>query len=431
MKLKSLLLASIAFMALCHVNTANAKRVELDKVAVKVNNGVILDSEIQVLIDRVKNTAKESGQKLPSDKALRRQAIDKLIQQTLLLQTAGRMGLVISDGQLDQTLNQIAKEQGSTLDQLRQSVEASGDNFQAYREEVRNEMISSRALRAQVERRIYISLQEVEALLKIIEQQGQSNEEYNLGHILVEIPVDATAKDIEEQKKRAEKVIEMLDGGREFKEVAIASSGGPRALDGGQMGWMNINEMPTLFAEAVRGEKKDAIIGPLRSGAGFHIVKLQDIRGRQVVETVEVRSRHILVKPSIIVSEEKARNMLAGFAKDLRAGEADFGELAKEHSEDPGSALNGGEYDWTDPTTYAGEFRDALLSLEKDQISEPFRTQFGWHIVQLLDKRVADKTEMAKKNRAHQMLFSRRFKEESFALQREMRENAYIEMVDE
>jgi len=189
----------------------------------------------------------------------------------------------------------------------------------------------------------------------------------------------------------------------------------------GQLGWMSINEMPSLFAEAVKGSKKDAIIGPLRSGAGFHIIKVQDIRGRQVVETTEVRSRHILIKPSIILSEEKARNMLNGFAKDLRAGKADFAELAKEYSEDPGSALKGGEYDWTDPTTYVPQFRDTLLSLDKNEISDPFRTTFGWHIVQLLDKRVADKTEIAKRNRAHGLLFNCKFKEESFNWQEEIR----------
>jgi peptidyl-prolyl cis-trans isomerase SurA len=186
--------------------------------------------------------------------------------------------------------------------------------------------------------------------------------------------------------------------------------------------------MPSLGAEAVKGKKKDQIRGPLRSGAGFHILKVQDIRGRQVVETVEVRSRHILVKPSIILSEEKARTMLAGFAKDLRAGKADFAELAKEHSEDLGSALNGGEYDWTDPTTYVPPFRDTLLSLEKDELSEPFRTQFGWHIVQLLEKRVADKTEQAKMNRAHGLLFNRKFKEESLKWMNEIREQAYIDV---
>ena len=147
--------------------------------------------------------------------------------------------------------------------------------------------------------------------------QGQSAEEYDIGHILIDIPNEATADEISAAKTRADKVIELLNDGQEFKRIAISSSSGSKALEGGQLGWMGINEMPSLFAEAVKSKKKDAIVGPLRSGAGFHIIKVQDVRGLQVVETTEVRSRHILIEPSIILSEEKARNMLAGFAKDL------------------------------------------------------------------------------------------------------------------
>ncbi|WP_372770216.1 peptidylprolyl isomerase SurA [Pseudoalteromonas sp.] len=428
MKLKRLMTAGVALLAFCQ--SAYSQTV-LDSVAVKVNDGVVLQSEVDALVNRVTNRAKESGQELPSETALRRQAIDKLIDQTLLLQMGERIGLRISDAQLDQTLTQMAAEQGATLDDMRRSLEAGGDSFQMYREEIRNEMIASRTMRASVERRVYVSLQEVQNLLRILEEQGQTNEEYNVGHILIEIPDGATAEEIKAQKERAEAVIRLLNEGREFKQIAIASSGGAKALEGGQLGWMNINEMPTLFAEAVKGHKKGDIVGPLRSGAGFHIVKLQDVRGVEVVEAVELKVRHILVKPSIIVSEEKARSMLAGFVTDIKAGNADFGELAKEHSEDPGSALNGGAYDWTDPNSWVGEFKETALGLEKGQISEPFRTQFGWHIMELMDRRISDKTELVKQNRAHQMIFNRRFKEESFTFQRELREQAYIEVIEE
>ena len=322
----------------------------------------------------------------------------------------------------------MAREQGGTIADLRRTIEAAGESYPAYREEIRKEITTQQVMRANVDRRIYISPQEIDNLLKIMETQGKNAEEYDIGHILIDIPSDATADEITSAKTRADKVIEFLKEGKEFKRIAISSSSGSKALEGGQLGWMSINEMPSLFAEAVKGHKKDDIVGPLRSGAGFHIIKVQDVRGRQVVETTEVRSRHILIKPSIILSEEKARDMLKGFAKELREGKADFGELAKEYSEDPGSALKGGEYDWTDPSTYVPEFKNTLLSLDKNEISEPFRTQFGWHIVQLLDKRVADKTEQAKRNRAHQLLFNRKFKEESFNWQQEMREQAHVDI---
>ncbi len=421
-------LASVLALGLSAGALAEPK--EIDRVVAIVNQDVVLQSEVDVIVNRVKSQAAEQSQTLPSDKALTIQAIEKLINQTLLLQMGERMGLKISDAQLDQTLAAMASEQGATLADMRRSIEASGESFQQFREDMRKEITTQQVTRAAVDRRVYVSPQEVDNLLKILAEQGQNQEEYELGHILIEIPADADSKTIQSTKERAEKVLEMLNEGNEFKRIAIASSSGAKALEGGQLGWMNINEMPTLFAEAVRGKKKDTIIGPLRSGAGFHILKVQDVRGRQVVETVEVKSRHILIKPSIIMSEEKARDLLAGFAKDLRAGKADFGELAKEYSEDPGSALKGGVYDFTDPSTYVPEFRDTLLSLEKDQISEPFRTSYGWHIIQLLDKRVADKTEQAKRNRAHRMLFNRKFKEESFAWQQEMREQAYIDVLE-
>ena len=426
MNLKKLLTSAVLSASLCQ--SAMAAPVEIDKVIGVVNQGVILKSEVDTIINRVKKQAQEQSQELPKDETLRVQAIERLVSQTLMMQMAERMGLQISDSQLDQTLASMAKDQGGTIADLRRTIEGSGESFQAYREEIRKEITTQQVTRANVDRRIYISEQEVDNLLKIMETQGQSAEEYDIGHILIDIPNDANADEIAGAKTRADKVIELLNDGQEFKRIAISSSSGSKALEGGQLGYMGINEMPSLFAEAVKGQKKGAIVGPLRSGAGFHIIKVQDVRGLQVVETTEVRSRHILIKPSIILSEEKARSMLAGFAKDLRAGTADFGKLAKEYSEDPGSALKGGEYDWTDPTTYVPAFKDTLLSLKQDEISEPFRTQFGWHIVQLLGKRVADKTELAKRNRAHGMLFNRKFKEESFNWQQEMREQAHVEI---
>ncbi|CAM4015101.1 peptidylprolyl isomerase SurA [Pseudoalteromonas byunsanensis] len=426
MNFKKLLLVALLGMSINQ--HAFAERVQIDKVVATVNDGVILQSEVDQIIQRVKEQAKQQNTELPSDNTLRIQALDRLVDQTLMLQLGERMGMEISDAQLDQTLANIAQEQGGTIADLRKTVESSGENFQEYREQIRKEITIGQVRRANVDRRIYISPREIANLQKILSEQTGSAEEFDLGHILVKIPSKATPEEIEDARTRADKVIEFLNEGREFKRIAIASSSGPKALEGGQLGWMSINEMPSLFAEAIKGKKKDEIVGPVRSGAGFHILKVQDIRGRQVVETTEVRSRHILIKPSIILSEEKAKEMLTGFVADLRAGKADFAKLAKEHSEDPGSALKGGEYDWTDPTTYVPAFRDTLLSLEKNEISDPFRSSFGWHIVQLLDKRVADKTEQAKLNRAHGLLYNRKFKEEAFKWQSEIREQAHIDI---
>jgi peptidyl-prolyl cis-trans isomerase SurA len=194
---------------------------------------------------------------------------------------------------------------------------------------------------------------------------------------------------------------------------------------------MNINSMPTLFAEAVASKKKDEVIGPIRSGAGFHILKIADTRGVETVEIEEVNARHILISPSIILSDTKAELMLKEFRAQLIEGEADFAALAKEHSEDPGSALRGGVLGWNDPNIYVPEFKESLATLEKDEYSQPIRTVHGWHLIQLIDRRVDDATEKRKQDRAYQLIFNRKFQEETDEWLREMRDQAYIEVLDE
>jgi peptidyl-prolyl cis-trans isomerase SurA len=195
------------------------------------------------------------------------------------------------------------------------------------------------------------------------------------------------------------------------------------------MGWMNINSMPTLFAEAVQKKSINDLIGPIRSGAGFHILKVKGLRGIETVEVAEVSSRHILIKPSVILSDEKAEEMLKEFREQILSGDADFAVLAKEHSADPGSALNGGDLGWADPNIYVPEFKDTLTSLEIDEISAPVRSQHGWHLMQLIDKRVGDATEKRKQDKAYQLLFQRKFAEESDVWLREIRASAYIEVL--
>ncbi|MCU4675089.1 peptidylprolyl isomerase SurA [Catenovulum sp. 2E275] len=409
----------------------NAQAVELlDKVAVIVNQGVILENEIKTMTAELKVQASQSGQELPSDQALRVQVTERLITNELQQQFAQRIGLEISDAQVQQTVQEIAAKQNTSVENLRQQIINNGGDYESYLEQVRQELTASEVRRAMVSRRIYVSPQEIEGLVTLLKERGQKNEEYNLGHILIGLPSDATADEIENSKTRAEKVLALLkEEDSDFKKVAIGASSGARALDGGDLGWMNVNEMPTLFAEAVVDQKKDAIIGPIRSGAGFHILKIFDIRGRQSVEVKEVSARHILVKPSIIVSDEKAKNMLSKFLIDVKAGDADFAELAKEYSEDPGSAVKGGELGWADPSMYVPEFKNALAELEPGEYSKPFKTAHGWHIVQLLDRRTQDATESAYQDNAYRMLFNRKFNEEAEAWIREIRDQAYIEIL--
>lgn len=409
--------------------TCWAQQVSLDRVAVIVDQGVILESEIEKLIAEVKRSAQSEDQELPSDRVLRTQAIERLILKNLQMQRAERMGIQVSDPQLEQTITNIAQNQNLTVDQLRQAIAQDGLSYDDYRENVREELIVGEVRRANVRRRIYITPQEVNSLVELMNEQGAEQAEYNLGHILIGLPSEPDEEEVQEARKRADRVLQLLRDGSDFAKIAITSSSGSNALEGGDMGWLNINSMPTLFAEAVQGKSKDELIGPIRSGAGFHILKIKDTRGIEKVTVEEVNSRHILIKPSIILSEEKAKERLETFREQVIAGDADFAELAKEHSEDPGSALKGGNLGWADPTMYVPAFQKALSNLEPGEFSQPIRSTHGWHLIQLEDRRFDDATEKRKEDKARQLIYSRKFKEESETWMREMRDAAYIEVL--
>lgn len=425
-----LLKASLLSVTVVFSMLANAVEQSLDKVSVIVDQGVILESEISELVNSVKQGAVAEGQALPSDRALRTQAIERLILKSLQMQMAERMGIQISDPQLEQTIGNIAQRDSISIDELRKRVQLDGLTYEVYREKIREELITGEVTRANVRRRVYITPQEIDTLVSLISQQGAEQAEYRLGHILIAVPSGATEEQITKARDTADKVLELLNSGSDFTKIAIASSSGPKALEGGDMGWMNVNSMPTLFAEAVEGKKKDELIGPLRSGAGFHVLKILDSRGIEVIEVEEVNARHILVKPSIILSDQKAEKMLQEFRTKLIEGEEDFAKLAKQHSEDPGSALKGGVLGWNDPSIYVPEFKDALSTLKKDEYSQPIRTVHGWHLIQLIERRIDDATEKRKEDRAYQLLFNRKFNEETDTWLREMREGAYIELLD-
>jgi peptidyl-prolyl cis-trans isomerase SurA len=409
---------------------AQAKEVMLDKVAAIVNTGVVLESEVQDLLKNIKKQSEKNNQALPSDKALRTQVMDKLINDSLIIQMGERMGVQVSDAQLDQTIANMAKENKLTLAQFRETIINEGEDYEKYRENVRTELISGEVRRNSVRRRIYIAPQEISNLLDLMKEQTNNDVEYHLGHILIEFPSDATQEDIVASKTRADKVIKLLNSGSNFTKIAIASSGGANALEGGDLGWKNINEMPTLFSELIAGKDKGTVVGPIRTGLGFSIVKVLDIRGREIVEIEEVKASHILIKPSIILSEAKAEAQLQDMLNKINAGEATFAELAKEFSEGP-TSVRGGDLGWADPQSYDPAFKEALATMKIGEYHKPFRSSFGWHIIQLNDRRMIDATSQMNQNRAHQILYNRKFGVESARWIKETRDEAYIEIFEQ
>jgi len=408
---------------------ANAQQT-LDRVAVIVDEGVILQSQIDQMIQQIKNGNDFNSSNAPSDSVLETQVTERLILQELQLQLADRMGVEVGESQLEQALQEMASERNMTVEQMRQDVRDSGISWATFREQIKTQIITSQVERAAVQRRVSVTPQEINNLVALIDENDETQTEYRLRQILVASSSDDTQDDREKAKQRANTILEILEEGNDFAKLAIRSSSGSNALDGGDLGWMTENTMPTLFADVVKGKEVGEIVGPIRSGVGFHILQVADKRGEEKVEVEEVKARHILIKPSVILSDKRAQEMLNKFREQVLSGEKTFAELAQEHSADPGSASRGGELGWSRPGSYAEQFKQKVQTLEQGVISEPFKSQFGWHIVEVTDRRTMDATEENKKEKAYQMLFSRKYREELNTWQQEIRDRAFIRKVE-
>ena len=280
-------------------------------------------------------------------------------------------------------------------------------------------------------RRVTILPQEVDQLATQMASQNDAGTELNLSHILLPLPENPTQQQVDDQESLAKQLAGEAKSGSDFGKLAITYSADPQALKGGNMGWGRIQELPSLFAQALVTAKKGDIIGPIRSGVGFHILKVNDMRGdNQSISVTEVHARHILLKPSPIMTDDQARQKLQEVAAEIKSGKLTFADAAKQLSQDPGSANQGGDLGWSSPEVYDPAFRDALLRLQKGQVSGPVHSSFGWHLIQLLDTRKVDKTDAAKKERAYRLLFNRKFSEEAQTWMQEQRAAAYVKILD-
>ncbi|MEZ9455161.1 peptidylprolyl isomerase SurA [Vibrio splendidus] len=418
----------IAIAAACTVSVSYAAPVELDSVKVIVNEGVILQSDIDASMKTLRANAKKSGQTLPSQDVLNEQVLEKLIIDTIQTQEAERIGVRIDDARLDQAIEGIAKDNNQTVEQLTASVAEEGLSYNAFREQVRKEIAASEARNALVRRRINILPAEVDNLADILAQETNATVQYKIGHIQLRFNDDQTKEELEAQTKE---VVEELNSGKDFSTMAYTYSKGPKALQGGDWGWMRKEEMPTIFADQIKMQNKGSIIGPFRSGVGFHILKIEDVKGLETVAVTEVNARHILIKPTVILSDDGAKEQLEEITRRVNAGEASFGELAQQYSQDPGSAVQDGELGYQTPDLYVPEFKHQVETLPEGKISAPFKTVHGWHIVEVLDRREVDRTDSALKNKAYQILFNRKFNEEAGAWLQEVRASAFVEMVED
>ena len=343
------------------------------------------------------------------------------------MQLADRAGIKISDSELNQTLSRVSSQNNLSLEDFRLKLEAEGTSYKSFRDTIKKELIIQRVQRGRVGGKVDISEQEIENFINSEEGKSQLAEQYNVQHILLSVKSGLTEQQIEKIEDEANNLITRLEGDESFENLATSYSSGQEALEGGFLGWRTSAELPSLFADVVTELKVGEVAQPLRSGAGFHILKLTDKRGNTVKFLDQTLARHILVQPSEIRTENQAEELINDIYERLTNGE-DFKQLARQFSEDPGSKMDGGELGWSNPGDYDPIFEKTLNATEIGKISEPVQSSFGWHIIEAMDRRNEDVSQEEQKNRAYQIIFKRKFEQELQSTLIELRAEAYVDI---
>jgi len=399
----------------------------LDRIVAIVDNDVIMQSQLEQRLREVEQTIKKRGAEMPPREVMQQQVLERLITENLQLQIGERSGIRISDEELNQAMGTIAQRNNMNLDQFRNALEADGLSLETAREQIRREMVISRVRQRRIADRIQVSNQEVANFLASDLGKLQLSEEYHLANILIPVPESADSAAIQAAEKAAADTYQQLQQGADFARLAVSRSASENALEGGDMGWRKAAQLPPPFDSQVGELAVGEVTQPVRTPPGFIILKLLDKRGGDTQVRDEVHVRHILIKPSQIRSEAESRRLIERLRDRIQAGE-DFAELARNFSEDPGSALNGGDLNWIDPNSLVPEFREVMLNSANGQLSEPFKTQFGWHILEVLGRRATDASEDFRQQQALNLLRNRKYDEELQAWLRQIRDEAYVEI---
>lgn len=400
--------------------------VELDHIVAVVNDDVVMASELNERVRTVKDQMRQQGTQLPPTSVLKKQVLDRLILNKLQLQMARDTGIRVDDETLNRTISNIAAENQVSLAEFRNILERDGYSYPQFREDIRNEIMISRLRQRAVDNRVSVTDREIENFLSTQEHQGEIESEYRLSHILIALPSSPSTKQVDETRDLAEKVLDELNSGADFGKTAATYSDGQQALQGGDLGWRKASELPTLFSGLVSHMDKGEISDLIRSPSGYHIIKVTGVRDSEKTMITQTHARHILIKPDELTTDEDAVRRLKQLKLRIEGG-ADFGELARGHSNDTVSAADGGDLGWVNPGDLVPQFEEVMDSLKPGEVSNPFKTQFGWHIVQVLERREHDSTEDLKRARARKAIRQRKLEEARENWLREMRENAYVE----
>ena len=425
MNIRTLLLSTAITSALLMTAPLQAATEIVDQVVAIVDDDVIMASELRERVAAVSGSLKARDMELPPEDQLIRDTLDRLILESIQLQMGTRAGVRISDEQLNAAVQRIASQNRMTLEQFRQALAQQGQSYDEVREQVRREMIIQRVQAGNVNQRIQITDQEVGNFMTTQEGQALSEPEFHLLHALMPIAPDASDRTIAAATAQVDAVMKRIRAGEKFQAV-LESSNQPYSFSGGDLGWRKLNDLPSQFTEIVPKLSPGQTADPVRSESGFHIIYLEAERGMNQIVT-QTKARHILVKPSEIMTDDQARDLVAQLRARAMAGE-DFADLAKEYSEDIGSAQEGGELGWTMPGQMVPAFEAAMKDTPVDQISQPVRTQFGWHIVKVEGRREEDMTNQASRAKATDYVHNRKYQEELDAWLRQIRDEAFVDI---
>lgn len=399
----------------------------LDRVAAIVNDDVVTVSELEDQIAVISQRLQEARTPLPAADVLRKQVLDRLIVQEVQLQRARKIGLKVGDEQLNAALADIAQRNNMSLADLPRALAAQGIDYASYRENMRKEIALTSLRQRDVIAKINVTPRELEQFIERKKKMPSETTEYNVSHILIAVQQDATQAQVDEAAKRAQDVYDRARGTEDFGRLAIAFSGSQTALEGGALGWRKGPELPTFLAEEIVKLKPGGVSPPIRTPSGFHLIKLNQTRsteGDMVVE--QNHARHILIRPNELQDDATVKQRLNDIRAKVLKGE-DFAAFASSLSADPGSSVAGGDLGWNGPGTFVPEFEATLAKLKDGELSEPIRTQFGWHLIQLLGRRKFDTTEEAARQRAFTQLRESKADEETELWLRRLRDDAFVE----
>lgn len=417
----------IAAWLLTNVLNSTSQAQPLDRIVAIVEDDVVLERELDNEVAVIANKLRGNNVTIPPEFILKKQVLERMIVDKLQRQLAARSGIQVSEETLRNSVAEIASRNNMSVEAFKQELISQGMDFKAFEDNLRNEVIINQLRGREIGARVKVTDAEVEHYMETQNKAGSNNNQYHLGHILISVSEGASASSIQKARERAEQTVIELRGGKDFRETAISVSNDDNALKGGDLGWRNIGQIPTLFTDTVTTMKQGDVSDPIRSPSGFHIIKMLETEGSAKHIVTKTQVRHILIKTNELVDDTEAQKRLLALKDRIRDGD-DFATLARAHSDDKGSAVNGGSLDWVGPGALVPQFEEAMNKLGINEISPPVQTQFGWHVIQVLGRQNQDNSSQFKKDRIRDEIRKRKIEEETELWLHRLRDEAYVEI---